>query len=335
MVQPKRLFVGTRGFTLVELLVSLAIASLLLAILLPAVQQARETARRTQCLNNQRELAIACHIHESAHRTFPYTSTNYGRTINGVSRRYPAISPHCYVLASLDQTVFDELVIGDPSLSWSGRPPSSQVPRNRKLMRTRVTSFLCPSDSGPAGGNNYRANMGPGIHVFRDPGPANESGIGAFENGRSIPISEFTDGLSNTVLFSEKIIGDRDPSAYVSYRDRFVLFFDLVDAADARLQCQQYSSATPAAHDSYSGLTWLYGGWNHTWYNHVATPNSLIPDCNGGGFTFGGGRGHYAARSFHPGGVTMAWADGATVFASNQVDSKVWVAMSTRSDINP
>lgn len=318
------------GMTLVEVLVVLAVLSLLLALALPATQQARESARRTQCQNNLRQLAVASHAHESARGHFPYTSLNYSATIDGVHRQYPAISPHRYLLASLDSAAYSNLVLDDGSWGWSDRPPNSRVAANRRLMRSSLRIFLCPSDRCPPGGNNYRANMGPGVGIFRstgDPGSA----MGAFQNGKGMSLSEFRDGLSNTVLFSEKIIGDDNPFTYSALRDRFAVPFHLASAHDALQNCDTLAASNPEKHDSYSGLTWLFGGWNHTWYNHVATPNTQIPDCNGDGQPVGGGNGLYAARSFHPGGVNVTSADGAVRFIGDESDPHVWIALSTRA----
>lgn len=324
------------GLALVELLVVLAIVSALAAVAVPAVQRSREAARRLQCQNNLHQLALGCHAHESMHRSFPYTATNYGTVIGGVPKSYPSVSPHSYLLANIDPAAFSELDLSDGSWAKSGCPPSSGSRANQLLMRSTFGVFLCPSDRQPDGGNNYRANLGPGVGIFRHtaqsmlPGdPWN--GTGAFENGRQVPLAEFSDGASNTALFSEKIIGDGDGNSYDALRDRFAVGFDIVTATNARVICRNYAVASPALHDSYSGLTWLFGGWNHTWYNHVAPPNSPTPDCSGGGFPVGGGRGLYCARSFHPGGVNVVFADGGTAFVADGIDLALWTAYSTRA----
>jgi hypothetical protein len=323
------------GISLVELLVTLAILSMLGALLLPAVQASRERARQARCRDNLRQIGLAAHSHQSTHGEFPYTSTNYAARYGTGYRVFPAIAPHRHLMACLDESIYRKIDFTDPSPAVPGRPPSSVSGANAALLKAPVPLFSCPSDEVPTGGNSYRANLGPGPGIFpagapgspprRDPGNA----TGAFVNGRAVTLSDFKDGLSNTALFSEKVVGDGDPQAIVWYRDRFVssrVFRLASEAADA---CAPEHLANPAIHDAYAGFTWLFGGYNHTWYNHVLTPNSAIPDC-GPGFSLGGVEGVYTARSFHPGGVHLLLADGAANFISDSVDAGVWRAISTR-----
>jgi len=326
---------GRRGVSLVEVLVCVGIVGILVSLLLPAVQRSREAARRTQCADHLCQIGLAAHAHHSARGAFPYTSTNYGNTLVSGPRVFPAIAPHRHLMAYLDPAAYEKIDFLDPSMAVSGELPYSLSPDNAELLRAPIPSLLCPSDDPRAGANNYRANLGlgPGIfapdprvpHVTRDPG----NGTGAFVNGRSIPAADFIDGLSNTALFSEKTLGDGDGQEYVPYRDCFVSPVVFRLASDAVDCCARYADATPTWHDSFSGFTWLFGGWNHTWYNHILTPNSPIPDCSAG-LLAGGGEGIYTARSLHPGGVNLLFADGATRFISDPVDGTVWRAISTR-----
>ena len=133
-------------------------------------------------------------------------------------------------------------------------------------------------------------------------------------------------------MFSERVLGDGDPSAYDPWRDRFLAPLPLYTAADVVSGCQTYASANPAQHDSFGGYNWLLGGWRQTWYDHIAVPNSRIPDCvTGPGFTIGGGNGLMTARSFHTGGVNVCFADGAVKLVANTVDLNVWHALGTRN----
>ncbi len=319
-----------RGLTLVELLVTVAIVGILVSLMLPAVQSMRESARRTQCGNNLRQIGVAVQLHESRHRAFPYTALNYG---DGTGRVFPAIAPHRFLVADLDPAIFDKIDFLDSSSADSGEPPWSLSWANAVLLDTTIPSFLCPSDYCPVGGNNYRANLGPGPGIFApaetpfvcDPGNT----TGAFANGRAIRAAEFSDGLSNTALFSEKVIGDGNSEWYEPFRDRFVSPVTFRLAEEAIQCCRDYAVAKPKHHDSYSGFTWLYGGWNHTWYNHILGPNTTIPDCSIG-LVVGGGDGIYAARSFHPGGVNVLLADGGIRFVNDSIDLLIWRAISTR-----
>lgn len=308
------------GATMLEVLVVIAIVSMLVALLLPAVQASRERCRAVACRNNLHQLGVAAASHASTQGAFPYTSATWAERVDGTLRVYPAISPHRYLLAYLDPDAYQRIDFADMAPPWPNRVPSTQSSLNRRLLQHRVSAFHCPSDSLPAGGNSYRANLGISIH-FLSPSAGSTtieptSQAGAFVNGQAIVPDHFFDGTSNTVLFSEKVVGDGSVSEYSPFRDRYSAVVDFFTAGDALAACRAYATSNPALHDSYAGFTWVFGGWNHTWYNHVATPNSRIPDCSlgGGSFPIGGGSGLYTARSFHASGVNCLMADGAVRF---------------------
>lgn len=328
------------GMTVVEVLVTLAAISLLAALLLPAIQSARESSRQTQCLNNLRQLGQGVHNHVAANSNkLPYTSTN------GFDRRrrklLPSISPHRHLLPYLDESVLHSKIdFKDMAINRPGTPPGFMNPAQMELLEARVPVFLCPSDVQRPGATNYRANMGYGPGVFgpKPPAIAGFAGnvAGAFVHGRSTLVGEFRDGLSNTVLFSEKLVGDGDPGRYTPWTDYFYFGLGDVSSADEAVQaCSSLSQPDPL-HASYAGWTWLFGGWNSTWYNHILTPNSPVPDCSAGGDQMaGGGHGAYAARSFHRGGVNAVLGDGSCRFISDQIDRLIWRALSTRAGGEP
>lgn len=251
-------------------------------------------------------------------------------------RMLPSRSPHQQLLPFLDQAaLYAKLDFNDMSINAPGMSPSFVTSAHRELVSVRVPILLCPSDRDRPGATNYRANMGYGPGVFGpdSPGiiPFAGNVAGAFVHGRSVPIGEFQDGASNTVLFSEKLVGDGDQQRYTPWTDFF--FFetgDILSADDAVRACSSLVTSNPH-HASYAGWTWVFGGWNSTWYNHILTPNSSIPDCSAGGNGMaGGGSGAYAARSFHRGGVNVSIADGAARLISESIDLTIWRAMSTR-----
>lgn len=318
--------VRTRALTLVETMMAMSALSLLTAMLIPAVQMARESSRRSQCLNNLREMLHGCAAHESARREFPYTAIEYsGRD----RQRHAPRSPHEGLLPYLEQgPIYAQIDFDDFPLDVSTMPPSSAA--NGALLSQSVPVFQCPTDYRLPGGNNYRACMGFGPGIFTtaetkictDPG----NGTGAFVNGRAIAPAEFLDGLSATVMFSERVMGSR--GAYRPYSDYLVSSPNICTAADAVTICS--SLAAGGAHDAYGGSTWLLGGWRQTWYNHILTPNSPVPDCNANPISAGGGRGIYTARSFHPGGVNSGMADGSVRFIADTIDVSIWRAVSSR-----
>lgn len=313
------------GLTIVELMVAMSALSLLAALLLPAVQRTRESSRRGCCLNNLREILHACSAHESARGEFPYSSVTF---FDRNRQRHPACSPHERLLPYLDQgAAYAEIDFSDYPIDLAAAPLSSS--HNGTLIPITIRVFRCPSDPGLAGGNNYRACMGFGPGIFTptqtstctDPG----NGAGAFVNGRALKAVEFFDGLANTIMFSERVVGSR--GVYRPYCDYRIYLGNICTLTDAVDIC---GSLVAGPTDSNGGSTWLFGGWRHTWYNHVLTPNSRIPDCSAGNMIEGGGNGAYTARSYHPGGVNAVSAGGSARFINESIDERVWRALSTR-----
>ncbi len=320
------------GMTAVELLVSLAVISLLLSLIVPAVQSARERSRNLQCLNNLRQLGNACQQFESAHRHLPAY-----RGKRKVGERGPVktnLSVQAQLLPFLDQqTLFDKIDRREDGEGLGSDPPGSGF--NADLLRTPVPVFSCPSDSMSHAGNSYRGCIGttPGVHSTEpesDPGAA-QLGIFVRFNGR--PLASVKDGLSQTVMFSERLCGDQDTSTFTPSRDvadvsrmppghwAFLYPDDVIRA------CRLITSVD-VEHSSFTGFTWLLGGPTDTLYNHVLPPNSAIPDC-GYGYRGGNGQGQGAitARSLHPGTVNIVLGDGSARAVNDAIDSDVWRAM--------
>jgi hypothetical protein len=315
------------GATILELLVAASVLSFLMALILPAIGASRESARRAQCAGRLHQMIVASQAHAAARRAFPYTSIGFYYQLNGPFQ--PPVSPHALLLPYLEaQPIFAEINFDDNPFNISQFPPASIV--NTTVLKQTVPVFLCPSDSPQPGANSYRACLGPGVGVFAadvgascvDPG----NGTGAFVNGRSVNPAEFLDGLSHTIMFSEKPIGSG--GAYRPWSDYLISPIDLCTADAARAECATLSAG--GLYDRFGGTTWLLGGWRQTWYNHVLPPNTATPDCNAGAISNGGGPGVYAARSYHPTGVNAANADGAVQFVSQSIDAAVWRALSTR-----
>ncbi len=137
-----------RGFTLIELLVVIAIIAILIALLLPAVQQAREAARRTQCKDNLHNIGLALHNYEETHRTLPPLA--FGDGGNPASSPVPAFPWSVMILPFLDQApLYNVMKPGPTTLQQLLNSTTS-----RTLLQTPLEIFMCPSDTGPNLNNN-------------------------------------------------------------------------------------------------------------------------------------------------------------------------------------
>ncbi|HUY93358.1 MAG TPA: DUF1559 domain-containing protein [Pirellulales bacterium] len=316
------------GVTLVETLVAIGLVSFLAALLLPAVQASRESGRRTQCLNHLRQIGIACNSHVSVHGTFPSNLV----LKNGDPKERQEVSPHVRLLPYLDQSaVYDRVDFNEVVQYPAGSPPTSKV--NQALLSIGIPVFLCPSDRFEPGANSYRVNMGitPNNGVRLSPpelAALDRSRFGAFRWWGAVAPAAISDGLAQTALFSEKLIGGGNSAYFDPPRDYFFVAAPINHLAEAEALCPAPPSLNPP-HDSYCGRTWLTCGFSQTWYNHIFTPNSQTPDCGSG--SLGGGPGAFSARSLHPGGVNVLFADGGSRFISESISLQVWRAIATRA----
>ncbi|RUL89226.1 DUF1559 domain-containing protein [Tautonia sociabilis] len=212
-----------QGFTLIELLVVIAIIGVLIALLLPAVQSAREAARRSQCTNNLKQLGLALANYESANQSYPLGGNNGpGGPTTYDNRYWGAWSAQTMLLPYLEQTQVYNAI----NFNYLGRSDGNGERGNYTGIMTRINTLLCPSSTPPRAiwnidetlgmnrrpfaGNNYFASAGSSIMWIGWP---NDIPNGLFANG-GIPFSsrDVTDGTSNTVAFGEFRTGDFDDS---------------------------------------------------------------------------------------------------------------------------
>lgn len=325
------------GFTVLELLVTLAVISLVMALILPAVESTRESARRLQCQDHLRSLGIATQAHISQHGVLPETHVIYGMGSPPRVQHHPGMSPLVWLLPFLDQTaLWQSLDSTEIIVNTANAPTKARHPGNAEALRTNVATFLCPSDSPRPGATNYRACTGPGVGL---PGRERSrarcrdalSGLGAFAHARTLNPGEIKDGFSHTVFYSERVLGGQDSASFNGWRD--VMMYDSIPTCDttALLQACRSQTAAPDGIDSFTGSTWLLPGYRFTWYNHVEGPNPRHSDCAAGNLSTSTPFGSYAARSLHPGGVNVAFGDGAVRFVNEQIDLRPWQAWSTRN----
>lgn len=316
------------AFTVVELLVATAVVAIVVALILPSVQSAREAARRTQCANNMRQVALALQNFESLRGRYPAGNTG-PRCDSGVPYGY--LSPHAMILPQLDRAaLYDQLVPCETNVGGGADPPQSVT--NGHLIGEAVPAFVCPSDRVPAGGNSVRVSMGVTATRFETdgdhPGPPGEAG--AFMGRGGLRSVHVTDGLSATVFLSERLAGDAAPDAYSPRRDVFFNGKVMILPRDAELGCRLNAGAEPE-HLSHVGSTWVLAGYATTWFNQIAPPNGRLPDCAQGPGPGPWLSGSFAARSNHPGSVNAAAGDGAVRSVSSAIDLALWRAVATRS----
>jgi len=316
------------GISQIEVLATLGMICVLLSLLLPAIQSARESSRRTQCLTRLRSLGQASATHESIHGRFPAA---YNGQLAPGSRHQLMLSPHVMLLPFLgQQPLFQKINKTEDGLGAGSFPATSAT--NPAALSIPLADFVCPSDQVPRAGNSYRACAGstPQMHETTGIGDK-EARVGIIcGQSRGSAARQVVDGLSQTILFSEKSVGDFDEQSFTPWRDFFFAGGDFKFPDDALVGCQLMQGIEPE-HVSTAGASWLFAGYGHTLYNHVSTPNSRVPDCASGrpdGENPGGGA--FSARSLHRDLVHVVFGDGAARGVSQQIDLKVWRALSSR-----
>ncbi len=324
-----------RGVTLVELLVVVAIIGTLVAVLLPAVQAARDTARRTSCTNNLRQIAIAAANHESARGRLP---------IGAESRPWAAQPDHPHqffrwsVLAHLSPYYEEEQLLRSLDLTvplYIGLTADAIAPQNKPIVALKVPLFLCPADrmttvSTLFGPTNYAGCAGSGAGGGT---PFDTDGL--FGINSRTRLKDVSDGLSKTVAFSESLLGDGPIAGRTAAGINtatgygFVFVTPLTDAACNRPFYYNFTDLR--------GFSWANGEYRTTLYNHARSPNSPMLDCLAAVMSSAdlarmyAGYGWRAARSRHSGGVNVAMADGSVRFVGDDVDPGVWKAAATRA----
>jgi len=228
---------GTRrGFTLIELLVVIAIIAVLIALLLPAVQAAREAARRSQCVNNLKQIGIALHNYHDVNGTFPMGSGS--GVLTPATMTYAAKecwSIHAAILPQLEQTAVYNAINFNFSCDSTGYPTA--YPNWTVFFRAQISTFLCPSDpygwtaanDGTSANNCYFGSIGATTDILGGGGSNTNTGTpnlsnvkttGLFAFQQSKAISAVVDGTSNTVAFAESTVGNvaaRGPTKLVAW----------------------------------------------------------------------------------------------------------------------
>ncbi|WZO96449.1 DUF1559 domain-containing protein [Isosphaeraceae bacterium EP7] len=363
-MSPKR-----RGFTLIELLVVISIIAVLIALLLPAVQSAREAARRAQCVNNLKQLGLAVHNYNSTNNALPILFGNFALSASGsTSGGFPDAGAGWWPLGwAVGLMGYVEQTALANSANYAFGASNGE---NATIANVRVASLVCPSEdmkSGPwiaSSWTNYHANFGgpaplaswsgPIVPTRSDPNNKpgfNNADGGATRNQGILGFESVTDGLSNTALFSEKLVGLNGyaakaiPGTADGKRVQFQLSVasnrDSVNGGDEAqafvAACKSIPATTKPAGDNtaWSGSCWTgsHAGTLHfNAYDHFMPPNSnsCVASNSYGGYP-GGFNDAITATSNHSGGVNVTMADGSVKFIKDTVSLQTWWAVGTRN----
>jgi len=343
-----------RGFTLIELLVVIAIIAVLIALLLPAVQAAREAARRSQCVNNLKQLGLAVHNYASQNSVFPMQTLFPTANVDSWGWSYGwglSLLPHMEQTTAYNAFNFSLGIFGNAS-------GNTYQQGNNTVMYLQIATFNCPSDgqkrppASPYGGTNYVGNYG-------GPGQLAAAGTNGAFSGTIIPnawysdgnlgpigFEAITDGTSNTALFSERLMGiNGSPAVLLSSPDWKRAIYQASGSTRGSgatgvqtflAACKALPPTTTSIRSDGNGYTWFAG---YPWhiavnaYTHVGGPNSI--SCNntadqGGWLSFTGPFGSAPPNSNHSGGVNMGMADGSVRFIKDSINLQTFWAIGTR-----
>jgi prepilin-type N-terminal cleavage/methylation domain-containing protein/prepilin-type processing-associated H-X9-DG protein len=338
-----------QGFTLIELLVVIAIIAVLIALLLPAVQAAREAARRAQCVNNMKQLALACYNYESSLGSFPMGNviTNANPSFGQASCSYLRWSwtVMAYVLPYMEQgsgyNAYNLIWPSDnsPTVAINGPNWTAGV--------QKIASFICPSDGIaayasptnyyiPVSQNSYGGNRGTWettiFNWVNGAGVATQGanscgwamGNGMFGPEGSVRVADVTDGTSNTLLFGEMSQFPQDSGSAWMFGNVLGWWGD--GGGFGRITGGAYP--VPAPNSTYDntgtvGNACLFGNGTvlpPDWLINAAVPGGA---CN----NFG----NWGFRSKHPGGVNFSFSDGSVRFIKNSVNLIAYRSLGTRN----
>ncbi len=357
-----------KAFTLVELLVVISIIGVLVGLLLPAVQAAREAARRMQCANNLKQLGLAVHNYESVHRAFPLTTT-------GPSHTTPQLGSGFYSwLAMLlpqveQQPLFNSIQFDEPMVDTRSFTSSSDYTHltisashpNARAASAMIGTFLCPSDSPQITSTMGSGNPAPGSYagnlgwVRGSTGSLGKHAPLAQANGAmplinparpdawqvpKIGFGDFTDGTSNTALIAERLIsnavGSNGPFGTIllgQTKPSTLSFCAAAGSSSRRLDdWVTYCGGVTVSDATYTlphGRSWI-SGWTlaSNLYMHVMPINTR--NCH----LYGGeddGSNIVTASSNHTGGAQLAFVDGHVTFVSQSIDPIVWWSIGSRN----
>lgn len=341
------------AFTLIELLVVIAIIAVLIALLLPAVQSAREAARRIQCTNNLKQIGLALHNYHSENNCFPMGCSS-GMWSLGTYKVKQNFSAHAAMLPQLELGAIYNAI----NFNWGSEDSTSRICYmiNSTAENSVIKAFICPSDpnagqpdhNGTPDTNNYYACVGtttnwPNINNNPNAKSINWPSTGMFTMQRPYGIADATDGTSNTIAFSEAVVGNQA----LQMHQKFIGFNSVSGAGlalflDARLNvpvtlaaldaCSAvWTSGTGGRLDVQRGENWSHGCMAMTLFNTVSPPNAYHGEWTHCSSINSGVLANFSnADSWHSGGVNCLMADGSVHFVKDSINNVTWWSLGTR-----
>jgi prepilin-type N-terminal cleavage/methylation domain-containing protein/prepilin-type processing-associated H-X9-DG protein len=326
-----------RGFTLIELLVVIAIIAVLVALLLPAVQQAREAARRSSCKNNLKQFGLALHNYHESAKVFPLAVFSNQQTSGQWDWRLA--SAQVMMLPYIDQApVYNQLNF---SVSFNNGTSNDTICQNVK-----IAAFRCPSDPSQQVGNQSMNNISdPGNNYAVCTGSNcawggnNSDQNGAINFTIVTTFASITDGSSNTIMGAEILVaGGPIKTANCVNGTSGPGPTSGLTLAQVQTWGQSGLNNIAQAGQTNTGHRWHAGGKGRTSMDTLLPPNSQYPDvtanCGVGSSCDNNAQSMDAARSAHTGGVHVLLCDGSVRFVSNNVDWPTWQNLGNRGDGN-